>query len=66
MKIIMMMLIDNRRPGGGEQACPAGEGGAWQLHPGGQGVGGAEGGAADNSRPYRRPLTIFSYVLMFC
>ena len=52
-KIVRNMLIDNRRPGGWEQACPAREGGAWQLHPGGQGVGGAEGGAADNSRPYR-------------
>ena len=53
MKIIMIMLIDNRKPGGGEQAGPAGEGGAWQLHPGGQGVGGAEGGAADYSGPNR-------------
>ena len=49
----MPMLIDNRRPGGGEQVGPAGEGGAWQLHPGCQGVGGAEGGAADHSGPHR-------------
>ena len=49
MKIKMIMLIDNRRPGGGEQVSPTGEGGAWQLHPGCQGVGGAEGGATDNS-----------------
>ena len=49
----MAILVDNRTAGSGEQAGPAGEGGAWQLHPGGQGVGGAEGGTADNSRPHR-------------
>ena len=53
LKLILIISVDNRRPRSGKQAGPAGEGGAWQLHPGGQGVGGAEGGAADNSRPNR-------------
>ena len=45
----MIMVIDNRRQGGRKQVGSAGEGGAWQLHHGGQGVGGAVGGAADYS-----------------